>query len=173
MPSDLPYQNAPVTAPTALVIRNISGFIMSCRQIYREVEDEAMECINDYLTSARFVQWRDTSNSYVIGFPTPTRFSDTISLRFDVSGLYENFFVFGEVIRSAEGLGIEMSVIGLLLNTIVSFTLDSRPYQIVAVRSLGNRDPCRKFSDGFSAVVLDESRVMYARAGYLKPVVPV
>lgn len=145
---------------------------MSCRQIYREVEDEAMECINDYLTSARFIQWRDIDNSYAIGFPTPTRFSDTISLRFDVSGLYENFFVFGEVIRSTDGLGFEMSLIGLLLNTFVTFTLDAGPYQIVAVCGLGNRDPCREFSDGFDAVVLDESRVMYARAGHLKPVGP-
>jgi hypothetical protein len=127
MPSDLPYQNAPVTAPTTLDIRNISGSIMSCRQIYGEVEHETMSHIKDYLTSARFTQWRNTRKYRAISFPASTHFSDTISMRSDVSGLYKNFCIFRQVIRSAQGLGTEVSLVGLLLNTFLSFTLESGP----------------------------------------------
>jgi len=78
---DVPIRNLPPTAPA---LRDISGFILSCRQVYKEVEHEVVRAVYAYLYHALQAGWLRITKSRPLGLPWPDSFSETVHIVFTI-----------------------------------------------------------------------------------------
>lgn len=103
---DIPIRNLQPTAPA---LRDISGFILSCRQVYKEVERQVVRAVYAYLHFPLQAGWLRITKSWPLGLPWPDYFFETVHIVFAIEIPADAYYPYLDLER-ADWLASELAI---------------------------------------------------------------